>query len=201
MKAPSEADRPAREAINAVPVTISRAVVVNTSGVRAPPMTRNSGGSRNRPATRIAAIAATPRTTPCQGTWLGSVCRTSRGTSATRGMKDRSWNSSTAKPSRPAREVSRSRSASIGSTMAVEDIASPVPSTTAPAQAMPVVWAMAARAAAHSSRCMVPRPNTLRRITHRRCGRTSRPIRNSSMTTPRLAILAICCTLVTRRRP
>ncbi len=52
-------------------------------------------------------------------------------------MNARSWNSSTANPSRPARLFSRSASASIGSTIAVDDIASPAPSTIAPAQRHP----------------------------------------------------------------
>ena len=43
MNAPSDGDSPAAEASNAVPVTMSNATVVNTSGVLAPPMARNSG--------------------------------------------------------------------------------------------------------------------------------------------------------------
>ena len=116
-------------------------------------------------------------------------------------MNARSWNSSTAKVSRPAGVVSRSRSASIGSTIAVDDIARPAPSTIAPGQAMPAAWASAASAAPLIATCAVPRPNTARRITHSRCGRTSRPIRNSSITTPRLAIEAIASTSVTSRSP
>ena len=46
-----------------------------------------------------------------------------------------------------------------------------------------------------------PSPNTARRITHSRRGRSSSPIRNSSMTTPRPAILAISPTSVTSRSP
>ena len=84
--------------------------------------------------------------------------------------------------------VSRSRSASIGSTIAVDDIASPAPSTIAPCQATPTACASAASAAPVITTCAVPRPNTARRITQSRCGRTSRPIRNSSITTPRLAM-------------
>ena len=47
----------------------------------------------------------------------------------------------------------------------------------------------------------VPIPNTVRRMTHSRCGRSSSPIRNSSMITPRLAMLAMASTLVTSRNP
>ena len=43
---------------SAVPATISSATVVNTSGVLAPPIARNSGRSRKRPPTRMTAIAS-----------------------------------------------------------------------------------------------------------------------------------------------
>ena len=147
MKAPSDGDRPATVASKAVPATMSSATVVNTSGVFAPPMARNSGRSRKRPPIRMTAMAAAARATSSQGTWSGTLSPASSGTSATSGMNARSWNSSTANASRPARLVSRSRSASIGSTIAVEDIARPAPSTTAPCQATPIAWASAASAA------------------------------------------------------
>ncbi len=46
MKAPSDGDSPAAETSSAVPVTMNNATAVNSSGVRAPPMARNSGGTR-----------------------------------------------------------------------------------------------------------------------------------------------------------
>ncbi len=200
-KAPSDMDSPAALASAAAPTTVSRARVVNISGVRAPPMARNAGRMRNRPPIRMATIAPPPRATSSQGTWSGTSAPPSSGTRATSGIKARSWNSSTAKASRPAGVPSRSRSASIGSTMAVEDMARPVPSTAAPAHAMPAVWASAASTAAHTATWAVPRPNTARRMTHRRCGRSSSPIRNSSMTTPSSDTWAMSLRSVTRRSP
>ena len=132
MKAPSDGDRPATVASEAAPATMSSATVVNTSGVFAPPTARNSGGSRKRPPIRMTAMTAAARATSSQGRRSGRASPASSGTSATSGMNARSWNSSTANASRPARLVSRSRSASIGSTIAVDDIARPAPSTTAP---------------------------------------------------------------------
>ncbi len=137
MNAPSEADRPPAVASRAVPATMSSATAVKTSGVFAPPMARNSGRMRKRPPIRMTAIATAARATSCQGTWSGMLSPPSSGTSATSGMNARSWNSSTAKVSRPAGVVSRSRSASIGRTMAVDDIARPAPSTIAPGHPMP----------------------------------------------------------------
>ncbi len=56
-------------------------------------------------------------------------------------------------------------------------------------------------AAPVTTTCAEPRPNTARRMIQRRRGRSSRPIRNSSITTPSEATLAICSTSVTRRSP
>ena len=116
-------------------------------------------------------------------------------------MNAKSWNSSTANPSRPARLCNKSRSASIGSTIAVDDIASPAPSTAAPAHGTPAPCASAASTAPLTTTCAEPSPNTARRITQSRRGRSSSPIRNSSMTTPSDAISAIWSTSVTSRRP
>ena len=128
---------PPAVAMKAALATTSRATMVNTSGVLAPPIARNSGRSRKRPPTRMTAMAATPRATSSQGTWSGTSLLDSSGAMATNGMNAMSWNSSTAKASRPAGVRSRSRSASSGSTIAVEDIARPAPSTTEPCQANP----------------------------------------------------------------
>ena len=137
MKAPSDGERPASVAISAVPVTSRSATVVNTSGVLVPPMARNNGRSRKRPPIRMTATANAARATSRHGTWSGRLLSESNGTIATSGMNARSWNSSTAKASRPAGVVSRSRSASIGRTMAVDDMARPAPSTAAPCHGMP----------------------------------------------------------------
>ncbi len=201
MNAPSDGDRPATVASRAVPVTISSATVVKTSGVFAPPMARNSGRSRKRPPIRITAITAAARATSTHGTCSGTLLPASNGTSATSGMNARSWNSRTAKASRPARDVSRSRSASSGRTIAVDDMARPAPITTEDFQAMPAAPASSASTAPVIATWARPRPNTARRMIHRRCGRTSSPIRNSSITTPRLAIEAMASTSVISPSP
>ncbi len=108
----------------------------------------------------------------------------SAGSSATTGMTAMSWNSSTAKASRPAWLASSSRSASIGSTIAVDDSARPNPTTTAAGQDSDRRWAMAQKAAPVITTCAAPSPSTERRITQSRCGRSSSPMRKSSMTTP-----------------
>ena len=199
--APSDVDSPAAWAREAVPATMNRARALNTSGVRAPPMTRKAGRIRNRPPTRMTAIAATASPTSSHGSRSGWLPPASSGTAATIGMKARSWNSSTEKVSRPERWPSRFRSASIGRTMAVEDSASPAPSTVAAAQVAPNQCAAAASTAAVTTTCAVPSPNTARRITQSRCGRTSSPMRNSNITMPSSETPAIASTSVTSRSP
>ncbi len=137
MKAPSDIDSPAQSASAAVPTTSSKAVAVNTSGVFAPPTMRKIGRTRKLPPTRIAATAARPRATASQGISVGTGPPDRSGTSATKGMKAMSWNSRTAKLSRPAVEESRFRSPSMGNTMAVEDSAKPAPMMAAPAHGTP----------------------------------------------------------------
>ena len=44
-------------------------------------------------------------------------------------------------------------------------------------------------------------PNTVRRMTHRRCGDSSMPITNSISTTPSSEIWLICSVLPIRRMP
>ncbi len=68
MNAPSDMDSPASLARKAVPTTMSRAVAVNTSGVRAPPIRRNTTGTRNRPPIRMVATVPTASITERHGT-------------------------------------------------------------------------------------------------------------------------------------
>ena len=202
--APSDIDSPAAEAIQAVPATVSNAVAVKTSGVRAPPISRNIRGSSTRPPSRMAPTAASPTPTSRHGSAPGKACAcaASNGTRATSGMNDRSWNSSTAKPSRPARPSRSCRSPSIGSTIAVEDKARPAPSATQALQPRAVAaWISPARTAAQSAIWAEPRPNTDRRSVQSRRGRSSSPIRNSSMTTPSAETVSIEATFETIPRP
>ena len=181
----------------AVPATISSAAVVNTSGVRAPPMRRISGGIANRPPTRITATATAARATSCQGTWSGSVCCRQQRHQGDQRDERQVLEQQHREPVAPGRLCSSSSSASIGRTMAVEDIASPAPSTMAPVQATPARCASNASAAPLTATCAVPRPNTARRMTQSRRGRSSSPIRNSSITTPSEAIDSIWSTWLT----
>ena len=68
--------------------------------------------------------------------------------------------------------------------MAVEDIASAMPQTSATVIGNPSATAIAATASAVATTCAAPMPKIERRSSHRRCGSSSRPIRNSSSTTP-----------------
>ncbi len=126
---------------------------------------------------------------------------TSKGTTATSGTEARSCSSSTAKASRPAAPFSRSRSLSIGRTMAVEERARPSPITRAAVQLRPVSIARPPSTAPVTSNCIRPRPNTDRRMTQIRCARSSSPIRNSSISTPSSEIWVILLTSRTRPRP
>ena len=96
-----------------------------------------------------------------------------------------------AKLVRPVGVFSRRSSARTWMTTAVEDIAQARPMTTAGIGLCPSNRAMPAMAAAHSVTCRLPRPNTRRRITHRRSNDSSNPIMNSSSATPSSAIGAI----------
>ena len=127
----------------------------------------------------------------------------SSGTSATSGMNARSWNSSTAKPSRPARRGQQLALGQHGQHDGGGRHRQPGAQhrRARPGDAGARCASAARRRAARRQSCAVPRPNTARRITHSRCGRSSSPIRNSSMTTPRLATWRSASTSVTRRSP
>ena len=103
---------------------------------------------------------------------------------------------------RPALVVSNSRSASMGSTMAVEERERPNPVTAAAAGVNPNrTMVAAAITTAVTATCAPPSPRTDRRITQRRAGRNSSPIRNSSMMTPSSETCRIASTSVTSPSP
>ena len=90
--------------------------------------------------------------------------------------------------------------------MAVDDIASAAPATTASGQRVrPRSPGRPSRSAAISARlpssCTLPQPKIGRRMDHSRLGSSSRPIRNSISTTPNSARSTICDGSVTSRRP
>jgi hypothetical protein len=80
--------------------------------------------------------------------------------------------------------------------MAVEDIASALPITAADAGLWPSQEAMIASAAADTTTCNAPRPNTSLRIPMRRFHDNSSAIMNKRNATPNSAMGAICPTSV-----
>ena len=151
------------------------------------------------PNARAAAIHGWPASAPA--TRSGAIS----GISASSGMAAMSWNSDTLRMLCPPVVCRMLRSLSVARPMAVDDIASAAPATTAsgseshvkPRQAQP----MAAISARLPSSCTLPQPKMGRRIDHRRLGSSSRPMRNSISTTPNSARSTICDGSVTRRRP
>src|SRR5262249_465270 len=80
------------------------------------------------------------------------------------------------------------------------DIASAKPITTALCQVRPSANATSPSTSAVASTCALPSPNTDLRSTHRREGCSSRPITNSSSTTPSSAKCMMLSMPLTRRR-
>jgi len=107
------------------------------------------------------------------------------------GTTARSWNNRIAKLVRPVTVLSRFSSDNTWITTAVEDIAKARPITPALIRLYPRRMATPASTAAQSTTCREPRPNTNRRITQSRSNDSSRPIINSSSTTPSRAIGSI----------
>ncbi len=143
-KAPREAGSPTALDMAAAPATRSRAVAVNTSRALDLATRRNNGRIRSRPPTRITTAPPAALMMDSQGVAAAAWLSARNGTAATSGTEARSWNSSTAKLSRPDAAFRRSRSASIGRTMAVDESASPTPSTAAAGQPAPVQCASTA---------------------------------------------------------
>ena len=106
------------------------------------------------------------------------------GTSAISGIAARSWNSSTAKASRPWRVVSSPFSSSTCSANAVEDSDSARPMNKRLRQASPSAMPIAASTSEVAMSCAVPSPKIAERMAHSLTGRSSSPITNSSITTP-----------------
>ncbi len=125
----------------------------------------------------------------------------SKGTRAIIGTEAMSWNSSTAKASRPEVKASSFRSASSGSTIAVEERVSPSPRIAPPGQGAPAMMARAVSSAPVTATWAAPRPNTERRIDQIRGRRSSRPMMNSSISTPSSLISEMLPTSVTSLSP
>ena len=142
--APSAIDSPIFSISSAVPITSSSAAAVKTSRLPWLAMNLSAGRTTNRLATMTTAITATPLAAEVQWAAGCPASLPSSGRSASSGITARSWNSSTAKDSRPWRVASCRRSASEDSTSAVEDIAQARPATSAACHERPSTQAQAA---------------------------------------------------------
>ena len=98
-----------------------------------------------------------------------------------------SWKSSTEKLAWPPWLASRFFSPSVCSTMAVDDIDSTQPAATPTVHDSPISMAMPVMAAMVSTTCSPPSPSSCQRSCHSLCGSSSRPTRNSIITTPNSA--------------
>ena len=131
MKAPSEAERPARCASSAVATTVSSAAAVNTSLTCARATSRSAGRRMTRPPARITkTMTATSFSSPThQGLPPAGALASpeSIGRIASTGSTARSWKRRMPKAARPCCIFSCLRSASTCSTSGVEDSDSPKP--------------------------------------------------------------------------
>ncbi len=133
------------------------------------------------------------------GPWL--FWPASSGTRAISGTEAMSWNSSTEKASRPEVRASSLRSASNGSTIAVEDRVRPSPRMAAPGRGAPAMIASPVSRAPVTATWAAPKPNTERRIDQMRGRRSSRPMMNSNIRTPSSLISEMLATSVTSLKP
>ncbi len=113
--------------------------------------------------------------------------RASSGRSASIGITAMSWVSSTENEERPPAVASRSFSDRVCSTIAVEDSEKISPIASAVWNATPSRIPPSVSSAVVTTICSPPRPRSRWRMSHSACGESSRPIRNSIMTTPNSA--------------
>ena len=176
--APRIGDSPTAPVSIAARITTSKEIARNSSGLLVRAACANSVGSRNRPTSRIAAITATPPIAIRSRLGPSPAPITNRiGTNA------RSSNNSIASAARPtALDVP-----AIGSTKAVDDIASATASQIDGSSAKPTAPSAAAINPAIRSISAAPIPNTALRIANRRLKLSSSPIENNSITIPNSA--------------
>jgi hypothetical protein len=103
------------------------------------------------------------------------------------GMTEMSWNSSTEKLACPPCVLSKLRSASVDSTIAVDDAENVQPTATAIFQFTPTAIATPATASAVNTTCAPPSMKIGLRSCHSSDGRSSSPTTNSIITTPNSA--------------
>ena len=202
MKVPSAIDKPTDSISTQMAITSSRANAVKISRKSVLAMKRRMGLTRKRPPiTSAASTAASLATRSQPGSPLCVTRPPSSGTSAIMGMAAISWNSKMEKPAEPAGVLINFRSPRVASTMAVDDSDSPSAATSAVRQSTPKAMATAHSPALTTPTCAPPQPKMGRRNSHKRFGSSSRPIRNSSSTTPNSEKLRITSTFLIRPRP
>jgi hypothetical protein len=189
MKAPSAIDTPTDCISSEMAITSSRAKAVKISRASVLAMKRSSGRTRKRPPITRPASTTITLTTAIQALPPPPALSgmPSSGTMAIIGIAAMSWNSRIEKLAWPAGVGIRLRSSSEASAIAVEDSDSPRPAISAIFQPTPASRAAPNRTAATSPTWAPPQPKMGRRSAHRRLGSSSRPIRNSSSTTPNSA--------------
>ncbi len=204
MKAPRPIDSPTDCVSQALPTTSSSASATKIS--RAPTFAtiRSTGRSSSRPTSTIPASSARAMPAsrqPNASPWAEPAGASAPSTSSI-GITARSWNSDTANADCPGTDFTMPRSASTCSAIAVEDIAQAMPSTMPTGHEVPAARrAIAATAATVTTTCSSPSPKIERRSDHSRLGSSSRPTRNSSITTPSSETCATRSKSVTSARP
>ncbi len=186
-KAPSAIDSPTRSIMAATPITSSREKPTKTSRWPVPAMTRKSGRSAKRPAATSSTIMASARAAASHSRLPRDCSGASRASSSMSGITARSWNRSTEKLACPPGVPSSRFSCSVASAMAVEDMAKPMPATSATISGTPSATPQAVTAASVATTCTAPIPRIERRICHRRCGLSPSPTKKSRSTTPNSA--------------
>ena len=194
---PSAGDSPTCSISSAIATTISSAAAMNDSRSRTVARNWNAGRTTKRPAATTPPTAPITRSAvihagrPASAPALTSATPSS-GNTARIGMTAMSWNSSTANAAWPPPVLSWPRSASVDSTIAVDDIAMISPTASAARHGTPSASAPAAITAADAATCSPPRPRIDRRSRHRSAGCSSRPTTNSIITTPNSAKCMTC---------
>ncbi len=171
----------------AAATTVNSAATMNISRSPSPPISRNSGRIRNRPAAISMATAASVSSAVCHpgGPFMSAGLRLIAATIVISGMIDRSWNSRIANARSPNGVRSRPADCSSGSTCAVDDSASGSPSASAAASEKWLASTITpVTASPHSATCASPSPKISRFIRHSRDGLSSSPTMNSSSVIP-----------------
>ena len=202
MNAPSTIDMPANSMSSAEPMTTSKAVAVNSSGIPAAATVYRTGLSAMRPP--IISSASVPIVIPTSvmsKPLSAPACAPSNGSIAISGITARSWSRRMEKAARPYCVASCFFSASICRTNAVDDRASTRPMTIEASAPRPYSQASAAMTEALTRTCAVPRPKTILRMTQSRVGLSSRPMMKSRNTTPSSAKCRMCSAWCTKPKP